>query len=354
MSYVPINLDMYTAAYAGCIYGLTANQAGLNGTHPYTNHAAAAGAWAQACDQAWNSASADWYDMLSMQNCSSNFWATRAIGPANDPTYQQASTWTTEATDIVALIKAGETYFTGQGITPPAIPTGGSTVTWSADLAGSTNTVQRVVALSGAEIIPLAPNALEGTEIGAWGIIAGITNCTLWLGPSASELTPSTSNWAISSDGTNLFLNAPAGEVELGAAGTTGNIAVFTTAVAEIAGALGGISSGNPLAMADSSVTLAATGTTNLTAAQQRTPSLTLGTVSIGGAGATLNFGNVGGSPGTSAAIYDLDCSAVTTGGNSFTLVNGSASENIAPLFASTLVPLFRVKCQLNRIAITQ
>lgn len=359
MAYSPINLPMFIAAYAGTMYGITANTAAITDptTGDYANAAIVAGAFAQACDIAWdNSASADQLEVQMMQTCCENYWTSRTAGPAGQASFALNGSWSVPAGAIVALIKAAELYMTAQGITPPAWNSGGSsTITVTGDLSGTAQPLtaadltvnESTTAPGGLFLVKNAGNTVAGlgTESGE-----SATKGALYLFLTSGGV-PAGTNYSLLYDGSTLHVNSITGGVQI-ESDTTG-IAFFSPTNINLGQPLYGFAAGEPLLLGDAAVTLAATGMTSLNTVQQQTPSLTVGTVAIGVGGATLNFGNMGGAKGTSATIYYLDLSSVTTGGNSLTLENGSDSVQIQTFMndGSPHSNLFVVKCQTNHIA---
>lgn len=228
----------------------------------------------------------------------------------------------------------------------------GSGVTWADDLAGSSNAAQRVQTLSGATLI----KGLNESNSGATSFAIGTeptspsTAAGLWLFAMPAGGTASDTNYALLQDGSTLHISSATGGVSIEHDASL--IAFFAAANVSILPPLFGGQSGSPLLFGDSALTLQNGATTNLTALEQQTPSLTIAAINLSGA-TTLNFGNLGGAAGTSAAIFDLDCTNLVTSGHTFTLTNGTASLNIAPYFAGTNgLLLFRVKLQTNYIAV--
>ncbi len=117
MSYSPKNLSIFTAAFSGALAGM-----GGSGRVPssavssgYAGLASIAGAWAQAYDTAWGTGAASVLDTTSTRDLSYSAWADRAplaVAPFTTP-----ATWTAECNALIAIVQAGETYFTGLGIT---------------------------------------------------------------------------------------------------------------------------------------------------------------------------------------------------------------------------------------------
>lgn len=335
MSYSPNNIYLYVSAYSGAISGFcgSGRQPSDLDSDVYDALCAQAGAWAQEYDTYfWNNTELP-YDVLTItasQTLSEETFAGRASNALVNP-----AVFTSLSGGITAILTAAEAYFAEQGIDIPAWPPGGSGVTWSNDLSGSTDTDQIVSQSSGSTtgLFPIFGPPYGETDItAAIGIVPGETSqSALYLFPQPG--TALANNWVIKSEGGNLVIEA------VDADGTVG---FFSP--------IGGQPS-YPLQETDALITMTSTGVTTLSAAQIQSPSLTVDTVSIGDAGATLDFAVTEVTPGVSSAYYDLDLSSVTTNGNAFTLANGAA-----PTIALTeLLPYntqFRVKCATNVLEI--
>lgn len=125
MSYVPINLHAFTAAYSGAVSGMAVSGWITNPTPSnYQLVTQIAGAFAKAFDQTWNNPvvnEADEFSIISV--CQSEFIG-RGPGPLSNPTFQDPANWAVPAAACAALVLEGDAYFTSQGITPPAWPPG--------------------------------------------------------------------------------------------------------------------------------------------------------------------------------------------------------------------------------------
>ena len=120
MSYTPINLIMYTAAYEGALAAMTAYMRSPNSQSAgdYVNPATAAGMWAQEFDVQWNSAVAG--DMLQVGLA----WSlSEGIWNGKSPAALTLLQIQNQVLAVIAIITEAELYFAGQGITPP--PWGG-------------------------------------------------------------------------------------------------------------------------------------------------------------------------------------------------------------------------------------
>lgn len=123
--YVPNNIYVYCAAFAGAIAGLASG--GRYNTDPnandYSQQSAAAGAYAQEFDTAWGPGAADTFQVETIQSASNAYWRDRA--PWTNPKALAPSFWAVSVDAIIATIVSSENYLAAQGITPPPYPPGG-------------------------------------------------------------------------------------------------------------------------------------------------------------------------------------------------------------------------------------
>src|SRR5271154_5255672 len=108
MSYAPISPVVFNAAYTGALGGIA-----CNGSKPldpnfldYGVQAAIAGAWAQAVDEAWNSASGNLLDEFSITATSAAIFENMSLSPESLPAYQVPATWQELAKASVAITEA--------------------------------------------------------------------------------------------------------------------------------------------------------------------------------------------------------------------------------------------------------
>jgi hypothetical protein len=127
MTYVPLNLDVYTAAYAGAIAGIGIPN-GAFITDPvesdYAPVTVVSAVYAQAVDTAWGAVSANTYDIEAITDASCNLFVRGPGCPIGGAIITQDN-WTIVATALVALIREGDATASTGGITFPPIPTGG-------------------------------------------------------------------------------------------------------------------------------------------------------------------------------------------------------------------------------------
>jgi hypothetical protein len=127
MAFTPINPQAFAASYAGAVSGMAIS--GWISDPVATDYAlvtSVAGAFAQAFDGVWNSATP--LNTLEQQSivsaCAAEF-AGRGPGPTNNPSFQTPSFWNVPAKACAALVLEGDAYFASIGVTPPPLPTGG-------------------------------------------------------------------------------------------------------------------------------------------------------------------------------------------------------------------------------------
>jgi hypothetical protein len=133
MSYTPNDVLVFTAAYSGVISGFAASgRVILDATvADYGKNAVIAGAFAQSFDQAWeinpDTNPPDTLEVFIIEKACKAVWENRDTELTTETLEPASFTQICEA--IIALILAGEGYFSAQGITPPPWPTGGTTTT---------------------------------------------------------------------------------------------------------------------------------------------------------------------------------------------------------------------------------
>lgn len=136
MSYSPINVATYTAAFSGAVAGM-----GVSGwitdqnSTDYTNVTLIAGAFAQAFDQVWNNATQlNNLELAAITATVQTDFTGRGPGPFNNPTFQDPNNWTQSAGACAALVLESDIFFTNENINPglsytieyPAIGNGSS------------------------------------------------------------------------------------------------------------------------------------------------------------------------------------------------------------------------------------
>jgi hypothetical protein len=120
MAYAPINTQAYVSAFAGAIAGMAVSGWIVDPTSSrYAEVAAIAGAFAEAFDQGWNSATdLNNFEVRAIVTVCQNEFEGRGPGSLDNPVFSQASNWAIPALACVALVLEGDAYLAGQGINP--------------------------------------------------------------------------------------------------------------------------------------------------------------------------------------------------------------------------------------------
>lgn len=135
MPYTPINTHVFAAAYAGALAGMGVDNRVITGQSSanYSSQASVAGTFAQAFDTQWGAlvGTIDEFQFVAIQETCEGAWQDRFQG-ANDEITSRGvrstsrfllpATYTNQCKALIALIQAGESYYTAQGATPPVWP----------------------------------------------------------------------------------------------------------------------------------------------------------------------------------------------------------------------------------------
>jgi hypothetical protein len=163
MVYVPQNLNVFTAAYAGAISGMIIGMRNLNDTvsTDYTTRANVAGAFAESFDTQWGVAAANTLDVLAIEVACQGYWIGRFADPAQ-ANFLLLGNYTTISNSIIAALQAGDAFFAGQGIIPAPWGTGPGApplqrVTFAQSPFAMTTGIEYIVDASGGS--PLLMNA---------------------------------------------------------------------------------------------------------------------------------------------------------------------------------------------------
>jgi len=127
MAYAPVNVDAYTNAYSGALAGMAISGWIVDPTSAdYSDVAAIAGAFAQAFDLVWNSATAlNWLQIQSIQSVCQEQFVGHAPGSLDNASLAQASNWAVPAAACAALVLQGDAFVTSEGIMPNTPGSGG-------------------------------------------------------------------------------------------------------------------------------------------------------------------------------------------------------------------------------------
>ena len=122
MSYVPNNLDVFTAAYSGAVAGFGAGARGLKSSNPtdYSGVVDPSLAFAEAFDTLWGDSVANSYQIEAIFLGSQGYFAGKSPGSLYSSAYSVASN------AIIALVEQGLTLLTSKGITPNPWNSGGT------------------------------------------------------------------------------------------------------------------------------------------------------------------------------------------------------------------------------------
>ncbi len=163
---------------------------------------------------------------------------------------------------------------------------------------------------------------------------AGATFSALYLGPS---LSPSSTNFALTSNGTNLTVNAPgAGTVSFAAQNGTAFAAFNSTQLIMLAPVSGNSTTPFHWLATASPISCSTGGTQTVTAAQAGTPGLaiTSGTLS---SDCTIDFSTNG-----SSGWYQIDVSgSITLNGHNLVFKNGTQSQTYSSIPTKGLVTVY-------------
>jgi len=123
MAYVPNNVNIFIAAYAGAISGMAVAQKVLIDEDPadYASISAVAGAFAKSFDTEWGLRPTTDLDLSIVEEECEGTWEGRYI-PRTNPKFLLPATYTDQCQALIALVTASELYFASQGIAPPGPP----------------------------------------------------------------------------------------------------------------------------------------------------------------------------------------------------------------------------------------
>lgn len=383
MTYTPQNPDVFQSAFAGALAGIAENDALI--TDPtvadYATPATIAGAFAQAVDTGWGSASVDWLEMTICQEASTIYFRTHSVSPptlpayaatASNPVRGNTSNWgppqiplpnASAAAAIIALMMAGEAYYSAQGISPLPVPGGGGGATGNTGHTGNTGNTGATGSgatgatgatgpgggatgatgatggggtLAGDAVGPELSNQVVQITGNTGGVVPVVSPFALGTNPAQSgivRLPNATSvvgrNAANSADIPMLSTDA-GGDVQLGNPASSNVTVTGTSVVSEIGGnpILGAASLGI-FASATAPISIAASHV--LSSAEYVNPIIEL--TGTAAASNTLTFPNL---PG----LWILDLSHVSVGvSGAITLVSGSGTQVIWTGGAEGVVP---------------
>ena len=122
MAYIPQNVIVFTAAYAGAVSALATSGGKLSESlsADISGPVAIAGAFAQAVDEAWGTNTASQLDVQNIGSACAGVFLGAYPSGATAATFDTPGFWATMASAVVTLCKGSEAYFASEAITPPA------------------------------------------------------------------------------------------------------------------------------------------------------------------------------------------------------------------------------------------
>jgi hypothetical protein len=233
VSYVPNDKTVFEAAYSGILSGFAASGRWLQdeSSGDYSNFAIISGAFTQEFDTRWaidpDTIPPNTLQVFLIEKCCKSVWENRFTQVTTETL--TPSEYAEIVESIIALIKAGDSYFAAQGITPDPWPTsGGGTVT--AVDAGTAITV------TGTASVPIVNNAGVTSNIAGTGI--GVSSATGPVTITNEGVTSLVAGTGISVSGATGAVTVSNTGVESVTAGT--NVTVTGTATNPIINATGG------------------------------------------------------------------------------------------------------------------
>ena len=177
MTYSPLNINVYTAAFAGAVAG-TGIPSGAFITDPVSDDyglpISVATVFAQAVDTAWGANSANTYDIEAITDAADNLFARGAGWPIEGAVITQDN-WTIVAVALVAMIRKGDSTATAGGIVfPPLGGTGPSftitqelwvAATWGSDVTGDGSIFNPFQTISHAQSVITDASSIKLYEI---------------------------------------------------------------------------------------------------------------------------------------------------------------------------------------------
>lgn len=209
MPYTPNNVNVYTAAFTGCVGGMIANRRITNSqTVAYADVARVADAWAQAVDGLWVG-TPTLLDIDNIAELSEAEFVLRFPNPKVEPASVIPATYSPVALAVMAVMQAAQNRYAAEGITPPPLPGGTGQAVLPLESADLLRTAVDEVSVGGGEFaLTLGGN---GATASYKDVIAQAKSLFTWffddlnalfniweLGPTAGAVTIDTGrNFAI-------------------------------------------------------------------------------------------------------------------------------------------------------------
>ena len=235
MSYTPNDKTVFTAAYSGVLSGFAASGRLLTDTNlaVYSKYAVIAGAFAQSFDEAWevspDTVPPNTLQVFIIETACKAVWENRDTELSTETLLP--ATFTDQCNALISLVLSGDAYFTAQGITPNAWPSGsggvmavfpgtGIDVTGPASIPTVTNTgVLAVLPGTNVSITGTAQNPIVNSTAGDGA--TGASGATGPAGATGAGATGATGSQGATGPGAgSTGATGPAGPT--GAGGTVG------------------------------------------------------------------------------------------------------------------------------------
>lgn len=266
MVYVPNNLYVFCAAMVGAHAGLLANSTPLSVSHTYSGYVDTnpiAAAYAEALDTAWASATNPTiYEKDEIEDLSLLYFSK--FNPGNNPATDETDpdTYTLLATQILAIVQAGDEELTALGITSPTVGTGSVTrVTGTAPIVitGVATVTPNVTITAATDGAAGSMSAADKTKLDEIATVlpnhVADTNAAI-LGAAAPATFSNPVGLTLSLAGVGKSHFSAALQVDIGGGSTSlAGEAVQFTLYKSVNGGAFGLIAGSPLATAEISAT---------------------------------------------------------------------------------------------------
>jgi len=173
MAYTPVNINVYSAAFAGAVAGLGAPN-GAFVIDPlgadYAGPVNVAAFFAQAVDTVWGTAVANSYNLAAITELSNNLFARGPGYPLTGAVLTQAN-WTIVATALIALVRQGDTNASAtQNITPPGVS--GSNRAYGNGGATTSNTTPNACIVAAVKLVAKSSGLFKAWCNFSWAALA--------------------------------------------------------------------------------------------------------------------------------------------------------------------------------------
>lgn len=209
MAYSPHDKTVFEAAYSGILAGFAASGRWLQDetSGDYGNFAMISGAFTQEFDTRWaidlpGSIPPNTLQVFLIEKCCKSVWENRFTQVTTETL--TPSEYATVVESIIALIKAGDSYFTAQGITPDPWPTTGGGVVDSI-------TAGPGISVTGTAPIPIVNNTGVLEILAGTGISVNVGTGDVTVSNTGVESVTAGTNVTVTGTATNPIINATGG-----------------------------------------------------------------------------------------------------------------------------------------------